>query len=422
MVHLICIRSHSTPLSKFTLKTLNTPVFIADRLRFPSGSVFSATVIRIAKISIALGIAILIVSLLIYAGFRNEIEQKMCSTGGHISLRQFTTGTLYEEKNLDRNAGFIQKLLQIPEVAHIQTFAYKPALLRTENEVEGVILKGIANDFNFSAFSVNTEAPVTCCPMAEGVWISTYMANKLGLKSGSEIVLFFLEDPPRYRKMKVELFFQTGLEEIDQNLVFVNQQLIQDMNGWAPNEVGGFEVFVKDFDAFERVWPAVESALPYQIAAEPITETQVQLFDWLQIIGRNVLVMFVLISLVSGFNMVATLLIMVMERRQMVGILKAMGAGNPLIRQIFYRNGINIIWQGLLWGNAIGLFLSFLQFQFHLVPLDPANYYVSSVPIAWNWAGILFINLGVISITSFMLLFPVRFVNRIKPSEAVRSV
>lgn len=370
----------------------------------------------------ALGVAVLVVSVMIYSGFRQEIEKKMASVGGHVSVRQFTTGSLYEEKPLDRNAAFLKKIRNTNGVAHIQSFAFKPALLRTDGEVEGVIIKGIGSDFNFSAFASNLEKPVNTPPAEEALWMSRTMAGKLGLQPGSEVVLFFMQDPPRFRKMKVTTLFETGLEEVDQNVVLVNQALVQSMNDWKPEQVGGFEVFVKDFAKFDAVLPSIEAALPYTLAAEPITQTQMQLFEWLKVIGRNVLVMFVLVALVSGFNMAATILIMVMERRRMVGILKAMGAGNRLVRSIFYQNGFRIIVQGLAWGNTIGLGFAWLQYHFHLLPLDPANYYLSTVPIAWDWPMMVGINVGVLAITALTILIPVRLVNRIQPGEAVRAV
>jgi len=395
--------------------------FISKRLQYQGGNSFSATVIQISRISIALGLAILIVSLLIYSGFREEIQNKIFSVSGQVSLRQFTQGTLYEEKPLEKSADFVKNLRSLPEVAHVQSFAYKPALISTESEVAGIILKGIGTDFNTKAFSKNLLGSGKKT-LGEGeIWISEKVSRALQLSKNKEVVLFFMQNPPRYRKVKIAGIFQTGLEDIDDNMAFVSQSLVQELNGWTPQQIGGFEVFVKNFNLFDISLGKIEKSIPYNIGIESITQTYIQLFDWLDVIGRNVLVMFILISIVAGFNMASTLLIMVLERRQMIGILKALGANNALIRQIFIRNGLKIMIYGMIWGNGFAFLLCFLQQQFGLIPLNPDNYYLSSVPISWNWPGILGINLGVLAITWLVILIPVRIVNRIQPAEAVRA-
>ncbi len=396
--------------------------FISNRLEYQAGNSFSSTVIKISKVSIALGISILIVSLLIYSGFRQEIQNRIFSVSGQISLRQFTQGTLYEEKPLEKNATFIQNLRKLPDVSHVQSFAFKPALISTESEVAGIILKGVGNDFNIKAFSPNLSNSSKNPPKQDEIWISQKTASTLQLKRNMQVVLFFMQNPPRYRKVKITGIYQTGLEDIDNNVAYVSQNLIQELNEWNTNQIGGFEVFVKDFGQFDLAINNIANNLPYNIGIEPITQTYIQLFDWLDVIGRNVLVMFILISLVAGFNMAATLLIMVLERRQMIGVLKALGGNNKLIRKIFIRNGLKIMFYGMLWGNGIAFFLCVLQQNFNLIPLNPENYYLSSVPIFWNWQGIISINLGVLFITWLVILIPIRIVNKVQPAEAVRSI
>lgn len=395
---------------------------IASRLQFRKGKSFSSTVIRISGISIALGIAILVVSVVIQAGFRKEINRRIFSFGGHLSLRQFSSGTLYEELPLQENAGFIRRLKELPEVDAIQSFSYKPALLSNESEVAGVVLKGIGKDFNFNEFAPNfLRLPPGPMPAENKIWLSRKMAGKLGLKEGSPVVAFFLQEPPRYRKLKVECLYQTGLEDVDDNIAFVSINLIREINGWPGGSAGGFEVFLRDFSRLPQAQAELEKYLPYNLGAEPVTQTHSQLFEWLDVIGRNVLVMFVLVAMVAGFNMAATLLIMVMERRQMIGILKALGAEDGLIRAVFIRNGLRILVWGLTAGNLLGLGLAAIQWKFQLIPLNPENYYLSSVPVGWDWPSILGINAGVLLIAWLVILLPVKLVNRIRPSEAVRA-
>jgi lipoprotein-releasing system permease protein len=394
---------------------------IAKRLTFRKGRSFSSNVIRISAVSIALGTIILVLSVAIQQGFRNEIYERIFSFGGHISLRQFSSGTLYEELPLSQQEPFLLRLRQRPEIAYIQSFSFKPALLSNEKEVAGVILKGVDKDFNIRAFAPNLRLPKTSGPGENTIWISEKLASKLNLKTGMPLTAFFLQEPPRYRKLKIDCIYQTGLEDIDDNIAFVPIELLREINGWEKGTAGGFEVFLKDFETLGPSLESIGTILPYNLAAEPVTHTHSQLFEWLDVIGRNVLVMFVLISIVAGFNMAATLLIMVMERRQMIGILKALGADDGLIRSVFVQNGLKIMFRGLLAGNVLGIGMAWIQWKFHVIPLNPDSYYLSSVPIGWNWFSILGINLGVVLITWLVILIPVRMVNRIRPAEAVRN-
>lgn len=396
--------------------------FIASRLQFRKGKSFSSTVIRISGVSIALGVAILVISVVIQAGFRKEVNERIFSFGGHLSIRQFSSGSLYEETAVQQNADFVRQLKQMPEIQSVQAFSYKPVLLSNEKEVAGLVLKGIDAGFNFSAFrSSFKNLPRNTFPDSGKIWVSSKLARQLGLGKGSRVVAFFLQDPPRYRKLEVESIFETALEDVDEHIAFVSIDLIREINGWPPATAGGFEVFVKDFRFLPQTLGKIEKILPYDMGTEPVTQTHAQLFEWLDIIGRNVVIMFVLIAMVAGFNMAATLLIMVMERRQMIGVLKALGADDALIRGIFIRNGLRILLQGLLTGNLAGIGFAFLQWKFRLIPLNPANYYLSSVPIGWDWMSILGINAGVVLISWLVILLPVKLVNRIRPAEAVRA-
>jgi len=394
---------------------------IASRLQFRKGRSFSSSVIRISGISVALGIAILVVSVVIQAGFRKEINKRIFSVGGHLSLRQFSTGTLYEEAPLDGESPFLKTLRKMPEVASVQSFSYKPALLSNEEEVAGVVLKGIDADFNLTAFQQNLKVPAKSVPGEDEIWVSGKIARSLDLQDGSKVVAFFIQEPPRYRKLRVSQIYNTGLEEVDENIAFVSLDLLREINGWSSGQTGGFEVFVEDFSKLPASLASIEKNIPYNLGAESVTQTHSQLFEWLDVIGRNVLVMFVLVAIVAGFNMAATLLIMVMERRQMIGTLKALGADDGLIRGIFIRNGLRILVWGLAVGNFFGIGFAWLQWQFQLIPLNPENYYLSSVPIGWDWISILGINAGVILISWLVILLPVRMVNRIRPAEAVRA-
>ena len=393
---------------------------IARRLEFQKGGSFSSNVIHISTISIALGTCILVLSALIQAGFREEIYRRIFSFGGHLSVRQFSSGTLYEEKPLEQQSLFLKNLKKLPQISTVQSSSYLPVLISNEDEVAGVVLKGLDRDFNKNAFAANLDKRMAAGPDSGEIWVSKKLARKMMLQEGGKVVAFILHDPPRYRKLKIACFYQTGIEDVDDNIALVSLNLIREINGWKPGSAGSFELFLKDFNGIVPAIQEIEKMLPYNLGLEPVTQTHSQLFEWLDIIGRNVLVMFVLVALVAGFNMAATLLIMVMERRQMIGILKAMGAEDGVIMGIFVRNGMQIMIRGMLAGNLLGLGLALLQWRFNVIPLNPESYYLDSVPVGWNWISVAGINAGVVLITWLVILLPVRMVSKIRPAEAVR--
>jgi lipoprotein-releasing system permease protein len=276
-----------------------------------------------------------------------------------------------------------------PYVERWQYYAYKAGLLKTEEEVQGVIIKGIDEKFDSAYFSKNLISGRFPNISGEGysteVALSKKIANYLKLEDGDEVLIYFVQNPPRFRKLQITGIYETGLEEFDERIVLGDLDLIRRINGWEGEEVGGIEVFVDQESNIEAAENFLFDRLDFDLFVEKVSDRYLQIFDWLSLLNRNVLILLILILFVACFSMVSILLILIMERTRMIGMLKAMGATNRQIREVFFSTGWRLILKGLGWGNFIGLGLAALQYHFHLVPLDPVTYYMSYVPLAFDW-------------------------------------
>ena len=353
-------------------------------------------------------------------------RSKIFSFSAHIRVDKFDLDQSFEDTPVPVTSIIYQNAESLPTVRHIQSYIFKPALLKTNEEVQGVVIKGMGKDMDTAAFAINMvrgQLPAFGRDSSQlNCLISQRMANWLHLDTGQRVLTFFLQDPPRYRKLTVAGIYETGLEDFDESIILADIRLLQTLNNWGDTLVGGFEIFTKNAEpeALSTAFDEVFEAMDYNLNAEKITDTYIQLFDWLRMLDRNVQVLVVLIMVVASFNVISTLLIMILERTQMIGVLQALGMPPPQIRQIFVINGLLILARGLFLGNLLGLGLAALQYTFELIPLDAKNYYMNTVPIEWNWWYILLINLIMIGITAFTLLIPTAVVMRIKPVTAIR--
>lgn len=402
---------------------MNISKYISDRISEVQTGSFTSSVTKIAIISIAAGIAIMIVSFAILEGFRNEIREKIFSFGAHLQISKYDTNNSYEGSPISRSTG-INSTEDIPGIQQIQAYARKTAIIKTDEEVLGVVLKGIEENYDLSAMRHNLEAGQTISfsdtAASLDVMISRRIANKLKLGVGDEAIFYFIQNPPRARKMKIRGVFNTGLEEFDEVFVLGDLRLIRDLNNWPDTLVGGVEVVLKDFDEIDVVADQVFNQMNYDLQLEKITDRHAQLFDWLQLLRKNVIIFLVLIIFVATFNMVSTVFIMIIERINMIGVLKAIGASDAQIRKVFYFRGLKLTLKGMLWGNVIGLGFCFIQYYFELIPLDPENYYMETVPISWNIGVILILNVITLVLTMLAILIPAAMVARIKPVKAIK--
>lgn len=365
----------------------------------------------------------MIVSFAILEGFRDEIRNKIFSFGAHLQISKYDTNNSFEGAPISTATG-INSTEEIAGIQHIQSFARKTAIIKTDDEVLGVVMKGVDKEYDLSAMQQNLDegGVVTFSDTASSkdVMLSRKIANKLRLKVGDEAIFYFIQNPPRARKLKVVGVFNTGLEEFDEVFVIGDLQLVRELNNWPDTLVGGVEILLRDFNQIDQVADQVFDQMNYDLQLEKITDRHAQLFDWLQLLRKNVVIFLVLIIFVATFNMVSTVFIMIIERISMIGVLKAIGATDAQIRKIFYFRGLSLTLKGMLWGNIIGLGFCAIQYYFQLIPLDPENYYMDTVPISWNFGIIIALNVITLLMTMLAILIPAAMVARIKPVRAIK--
>ena len=424
--------------------------------------------------SIAIGLAAAIVSFLIMQGFQTAVKEKIYSFSKHLLVTKFTMNNAVAEQPFDFNIDLYQHPEKFPFVKHVQEYSHKAGLIKTDNEVLGIVFKGIGKSFDQKSFAENIiEGRFINFPdssYSREIVISKIIANKIKAKVGDFLVLHFFQTPPRFRKLKIVGVYETNLSEyFDSKVVIGDLKLVQQLNDWAANQAGGLEVSI-DFNYFDsyQLWkndvsaysdatadPSLTSpqrennllnmfsaiwgykfdfdqaaldeaqrqvgqSMDYDLNIETVRDKYIQVFEWLNLVKRQVRILLGIILIVVSVNMISVILILVMERIPMVGLLKAVGAQNKLIRSVFVFNGMNLIVKGLLYGNLIGLGFCFLQYKFRLIKLNAHDYYMSYVPVQWDWLTVIILNLIVFAVVSLVLLLPTRFISRIQPVKAIR--
>jgi lipoprotein-releasing system permease protein len=403
---------------------LNLSYFIAKRISFRQAGGFSGTIHRIAVGSLALGLGVSILAIMVLGGFQSTVSDRVFGFTGHFQVQRFQMSNAFEEAPFSLNSEFVQKSKNLPFLTRIQSFAHKAALLKGDEEVEGVLVKGVGRDFDTLSFAKYlTEGRMLHLPdsgTSNEVLLSKFIANKLLLKVGDKVTLYFVQDPPRFRRVEVVGLFETYLENFDEKIIIGELQTIRNLNGWTDDQVGGLEVFVDNPKKADTYFPMIEQEMDLNLKLIDSQDRFLEIFDWLTLLDTNVVVFISLIGFVAIFNMGAILFILIMERTQMIGLLKALGARNAQVRRIFFWNGMKILGRGLLLGNLIGLGIGFLQDQFKLVPLDAGSYYMSYVPIDWNWPVFIWLNVGIALLTAIVLWIPVLVISKVDPIKSIR--
>jgi len=405
---------------------VNYERYIAGRiLRGKAGtSRYSNPVIRISMAGIALGVAVMIVAVMVVTGFRDQITQKVIGFGAHIRINNFDSNNSYEESPLSLKAPFMNQLKSNPEINHIQEYATKAGIIKTDEEIEGIVLKGISQSYNWDFFR-NKIISGNIIHTGDSLYpnevlISKKTSLKLSLKPGDDMVIYFIEQPPRIRKLKVVGVYETGLDEFDNIYVFCDISLIRKLNNWSTDEAGGVELLLKDFSKLETVNDQVYETAGYQFYTQSIKEQYPQIFHWLDLQNINVLIIIGMILLIAGISMISTLLIIILENSNMIGILKTMGSSDKSIRKIFIYIAMPVIGGGILAGNIFGITLCLLQRQFGIITLPQESYYVATVPVNFSWMHLLLINAGTIFACLLMLIGPSMVIARISPSKVIR--
>ncbi len=409
---------------------MNLEYFIAKRLitAKDNKSSISAPIIKIAISAIAIGMIMMIVSVATGIGLQQKIREKISAFNGHIIIANFDNNQ--SETTLvpvSKKQDFYPKFSSVPEVSHVQAIASKAGIIRTADAFEGIVFKGVGTDYswvNIKEYLVSGQLPNLSGQLNPEVIISQYLANRLKLKVGDNFNTFFMKEGqnklPNIRRFKIVGIFNSGFQEFDATYVLGDIRHIQRINKWKPDQIGAFEVFVDDFDNINTVGEKVYEHTGSTLDSKTIVEKYSYIFEWLQLFDFNIVVILIVMILVATINMVVALLVLILERTQMIGILKAIGANNWSIRKMFLYNASYLILRGLFWGNLIGISILLIQKYFGIIELNPENYYVNQAPVYINIVYIVLLNILTVGVCFLVLLIPSYIITKITPVKAIR--
>lgn len=412
---------------------MNFPLFIARKINGneDKGRKVSKPAIRIATLGVAIGLAVMIVSVCVVLGFKHTIRDKVVGFGRHITVANFNSFQRSENYPIVVNDSLKRALMQTQGVHHVQRYAYTQGILKTDDDFLGVMLKGVGSDFDSTFIHQNMVAgsipAFSDVKSQQKILLSKAIAEKLDLKVGDRIYAYFVnEQGVRTRRFTVSGIYETNLKQFDSQICFTDLYTTNKLNGWQTEQCSGAEVQVNDFEQLDAVALNILNKVKGKTdrygdsySTATIMEQNPQIFSWLDLMDLNVWIILALMVSVAGVTMISGLLIIILERTQMIGIMKAMGTKNAQIRQIFLWFATFIIGKGLLWGNLVGLGLVFLQKYTGLVTLDPKTYYVSTVPVELNVLLILALNLATLLICVFVLIAPSYLISHIHPAKTM---
>lgn len=413
---------------------MNAEFFIAKRIY--KGDInnkkrVSSPAIKVAISGVALGLAIMIVSVCIIIGFKKQIRDKVVGFGSHIQISNLDVGPSYEEQAIAISDTLRDMLYAYPEVAHIQEFITKPGIIKTDDDFLGIVLKGVSADYDWSFFEKNIIdgeiMDVNDSTASNQIIISKHIANQLHLSLGDKFTTYFIQEPVRARQFVIKGIYETNFEDYDKLYVITYSKVLATLNGWEPDMFSGVELRVKDWGKLDQTAQDLffdlamyKDRFGNRLYTRSIKDINPMIFNWLNLLDMNVWVILILMILVSGFTMISGLLIIILERTNMIGMLKSMGARDYSVRKIFLYLSAFLIGQGMIWGNIIGLTFCFLQLKFQIFKLDPATYYLSSVPVELNPLYIVLINAGALVVSLLMMIGPSYLVAKITPAKSIK--
>ncbi len=415
---------------------MNTELFISRRLFFDKANKkhLSQRIVRIALAGIALGLTVMIVAVAVVTGFKNEIRRKVIGFSSHIQVINYDANNSYETQPVSIDQPFLPAIKSIPGITHIQVFATKPGMIKTDEYIQGIVFKGAGTDYDWNFFSENlvegSLPTINDSVRSPEILLSQQVARLLKLKLNDLAVFYFINEDeplPRMLQLKISGIYRSGFEEFDNLFIVGDIKQIQRLNKWKSNQVSGFEVLVDDFFKIDDIEQEVRNNVILTreenseiLRTESITQQFPQIFDWLSILDMNVWIILILMVMVAGFNMVSGLLVLILERTTMIGVLKALGSPNWNIRKVFIYLSVFLTGRGMLWGNLIGIGIVVIQKVFHVLKLDPESYFVEFVPMNFSLLHILLLNLGTITATALILIIPSWFISRISPDKVIR--
>lgn len=403
---------------------MNFPFYLAKRITVSGQRTFSKLIVRVAVTTIAVGVAAMILAVAVLNGFKQEVSGKQRGFFGDILIAGIYSSHALEQDPIHLLPDRMATLQAMPEVQKIRRFATKPGIINVNGEVEGVVLKGIDGDYDQDFlsetlvsgqaldFSDSTQALTQ-------VLISEYTARRLELDVGDDFIMFFVQEPIRRRKFTIQGIFNTSAEELDKTYVIGALPLIARLNDWSENEVGGYEVEVDDFERVDELTHELAALLPMNFEAVSLRSRFPEIFQWLDLLDANPQIILALMMIVAVINMISALLIIILERTQMIGLLKAFGFADAGLRKVFLYYSAYLVGLGLLIGNILAGLIYFLQKYTRFIKLDEASYFVSYVPVEISWIEVAILNIGVLVIALAVLLLPSYLIGKVNPVRTI---
>jgi lipoprotein-releasing system permease protein len=396
----------------------------------------AAPVVKIAVGSIVLGIAVMILTVSIVTGFKNEIKSKAVGFSGDVVINAYTNNNSFEQEPLFMHAPFLKDLQANKEIRHIQPFATKNAIIKTTDENQGIIIKGVDKNYDWTfikQYILQGTIPVfEDSVTSDKILISKTMAQKLNAHVGDKLLTYFVSKKQgadsiqnlgyeqRVRKFIVSGIYQTGFADVDDNIVFAHLKQVQRLNYWSSNQTGGFEIELKDYSTIDQQTELINEAVGQNVEAKSVKQIYPTLFSWLSLLDSNAFIIIALMIAVAVINMISALLILILERSNTIGLLKSIGADNGLMQKIFLYQSFRMLLKGLVIGNVAGVLICLLQQQFKFIKLPPESYYVSYVPIELHLHQLLIVNLLTVGSCLVMMLLPVLIISKINPVKTLR--
>ncbi len=407
---------------------MNISFFIAKRLfsTKENNNNYTRPIISIAVLAISLSVSLMMISLIILKGFKNEIYNKVTGFGSHIKITKLTDNQSFENYPINFDDQLYSEILNNANVTNIQTVATKAGIIKNNEEILGVVLKGVGNDYDHSFLKSNLIEGNTLLisedslQKSNDIVVSESIARKIGCSVGDKLSIYFMDNPVRVRKLNVIGVYNTGLSEFDDLLVFGDIKQIQKLNNWNSSQIGAYEVSLKDLKFLEDEAEKIYQNLDFNLNTTTIKQSYPQIFDWLALQDLNIIVIITLMLIVGSVNMITALLIIILEKTQFIGLLKSLGASNKIIRRVFLYNSLYLISRGLFFGNLIALGFAVLQQKFSFISLDPEIYFMDTVPVSIDFLPLLYLNIGTIIICYVFLIVPSFIVSKISPVKALR--
>ena len=407
---------------------MNSSIFIAKRLftAKENNNNYTRPIIRIAILAIAISVAVMILSVFILSGFKDNISNKVIGFGSHIKITKFNNNQSFENDPIDFNLEIYDKIKNLDFVNHINIYATKAGIIKNDVDIHGVVLKGVSGDYNWEFFKNNLisgdipNIKDSTKISSDDILISESISKKLNIKLGEELVIYFIQNPARVRKFKVSGIYKTALSEFDDITAIADLNHLIKLNNWNTNQIGGYEIKTKDFDNVSSYTSKIDELIDFDLKAQNSKDLNPQIFDWLRLQDFNVVIILILMLLVGCVNMVTSLLIIILEKSKFIGVLKAIGLSNWNIRKIFIYNSLYILLNGLFWANLVVILFTFFQKRFHLISLDETIYFMSSVPVKFDVFSMFIINIGTIIICYLVLIIPTILIAKISPAKSIR--